>query len=174
MTHATIVATADTCRNGHPWTAENTSRNNNGKRYCRTCQQIRTRNARQKRQGKPCGNCHRTGLYLGVGGWCITCARRRAKGQPLNAPIGKPKNTTPTKPKPPKKQTSTTKLPKTWWNTKPQPTKTKPGPTSNAMPEIGPVPPTPETTLTAARQLLTSWHATDLTDMLGLTPTEAA
>lgn len=179
--------TPDTCRNNHPWTPENTGRNNNGKRYCKACQRARTLKNRAARQGQPCGNCGRTGIHIATGGWCITCCRRRAKGQPLDAPISTPKATPAATPKPKKPRATkpqpaptptpvaSNRLPATWWDNKPaKKRRTQPGLTSHAPPEVGPVEPTPEDTLTAAYNVLASWHALDLADILGLTPGAAA
>ena len=110
-----------------------------------------------------CKGCNRGGLYLSRGNWCATCAHRKAKGIPLDTPI---RGTT---------AATTSRLPTTWFDTKPpRPKRNQPGLTSHALPDIPPIHPTPEATLNAARQALANWHATDLTDMLGLTPGAAA
>ena len=170
--------TADTCSRGHGWTPANTGYDQKrGKRYCRTCQ----REAKQRRllalEGKPCANCGRDGLHLQSGGWCGTCARRRAKGLPLDAPFrsqtpakaGSRKPTKRAKPKP-KAETvaKPSKLPAGWLNPKPAKKTTGRGDMARSVPEIGVVPITPDSTIHAARALLVRHDATDLADMLGV------
>lgn len=162
----------DTCRKGHPYTPENTgidrSRN---KRYCRICQRTSAKKRRDARQGQPCNNCHRTGIYIGAGGWCITCARRRATGKPLDGPIVR-NNPKPRKEQAPRNAASKPprrpKLPDTWNNPAPPKTPRKQKTPAHHLPEIGPVPPTPETIRTATRNLLRRHNALDLADALGV------
>lgn len=173
--------TADTCSRGHGWTPANTGYDQKrGKRYCRTCQ----REAKQRRllalEGKPCANCGRDGLHLQSGGWCGTCARRRAKGLPLDAPFRSqtPPVKTPrrkpikraAKPKPqaikPEPAVSS-KLPAGWFDPA-KPKAVRQQPSAHALPDIIGLVPVPDSTSKAARALLQRHDATDLADMLGV------
>lgn len=48
----------DLCRNGHPWTEENTRVNPNGTRVCRTCQRARDRLRNAAAKGRTVRNDH--------------------------------------------------------------------------------------------------------------------